>query len=161
MIRLLLLIIVVFGAIYLVRWFLTTPAETVAANIRKSLWLVLGLGLILLAATGKLNIIFAFIGSAIPLITRHLPNVLRILGIVKNIKSAQDKNQAPVPPPTQNITNKEALNILGLSQGASKQQITEAHKRLMQKNHPDKGGSAHIASQINQAKKILLNDDKH
>jgi hypothetical protein len=67
MIRLFLLLAVLLGALYLVRWFLTTPAETVAANIRKSLWLLLGLGLIFLAVTGKLNIIFAFIGSAIPL----------------------------------------------------------------------------------------------
>jgi hypothetical protein len=31
----------------------------------------------------------------------------------------------------------------------------------MQKNHPDKGGSAHLASQINQAKKILMAEHEH
>jgi hypothetical protein len=162
MIRLMLLIAVVFGAIYLVRWFLTTPAETVAANVRKSLWLVLGLGLLLLAASGRLNIIFAFIGSAIPLVARHLPNILRILGLVKTFKSAKENNQAPPQPPaTQGMSKKDALEILGLNDDASKKAITGAHKRLMQKNHPDKGGSAHLASQINQAKKILMAEHEH
>jgi len=99
MIRLLLVIAVALGAIYLVRWFLNTPAETVAATIRKSLWLLLGLGLIFLAVTGKLNIIFAFIGSAIPLIAKQLPNILRLLGVAKLIKSTKSKAQGNTPPP--------------------------------------------------------------
>ncbi|MDX2425139.1 MAG: aconitate hydratase [Cycloclasticus sp.] len=156
MIRFLILIGIVFGALYLVRWFLTTPAENVAATIRKSLWLLLGLGLIVLAVSGRLNIIFAFIGSAIPLIARHLPNVLRLLGIVKTIKTAQEKPQKPTPPTSQQMSQKEAQDILGLAADATKEQVSEAHKRLMQKLHPDKGGSAHLASQLNQAKATLL-----
>jgi DnaJ family protein C protein 19 len=161
MIRFLILIGIVFGALYLVRWFLTTPAENVAATIRKSLWLLLGLGLIFLALSGRLNIIFAFIGSAIPLIARHLPNVLRLLGIVKTIKTAQEKPQQPAPPTSQQMSQKEAQDILGLAADATKEQVSEAHKRLMQKLHPDKGGSAHLASQLNQAKATLLKKYDH
>ncbi|MBL4783745.1 MAG: hypothetical protein JKX92_16040 [Porticoccaceae bacterium] len=156
MIRLLLLIAIVFGVLYLVRWFLTTPAETIAANIRKSLWLLLGLGLILLAVTGRLNIIFAFIGSAIPIIARHLPNLLRLLGIVKTIQSARKNHQSSPPPPATLMTEKEALDILGLQMKASKEDIISAHKRLIQKVHPDKGGSKHLATQLNSAKDFLL-----
>lgn len=159
MIRLLLLVAVLFGALYLIRWFLKTPAETVAATIRKSLWLILGLGLIFLAVTGKLNIIFALLGSAIPIIAKHVPNLLRIIGLVKTIKSAQ----AGQPPPTntpavQAMNTQQALDILGLEGHPSKQQIVGAHKRLMQKVHPDKGGSELLATQINQAKTTLLKD---
>lgn len=162
MIRLLLLIAIVLGALYLVRWFLTTPAETVAANIRKSLWLLLGLGLIFLAVTGKLNIIFAFIGSAIPLIARHLPNILRLLGIAKSIKSAQANPQnKTAPPAVQTMSKQQALSILGLQVDASKKEIIEAHKRLIQKVHPDKGGSEELAIQINHAKKLLLKEHEH
>lgn len=161
MIRFLILIGIVFGALYLVRWFLTTPAENVAASIRKSLWLLLGLGLIFLALSGRLNIIFAFIGSAIPLIARHLPNVLRLLGIVKTIKTAQEKPQQPTAPASQQMSQKEARDILGLTADATKEQVLEAHKRLMQKLHPDKGGSAHLASQLNQAKATLLKKYDH
>lgn len=161
MIRLILLIAVIFGSIYLVRWFLKTPAETVAANIRKSLWLLLGLGLIFLAATGRLNIIFAFIGSAIPLITKYLPNILRLVGLASSIKSASDKNKASPPAPTQAMKQKEALDILGLTAGVTNKEIIDAHKRLMQKLHPDKGGSEYLASQLNQAKDVLLTDNEH
>jgi DnaJ family protein C protein 19 len=155
-IRLLLLIAVVFGSLYLVRWFLKTPAETVAANVRKSLWLFLGLGLIFLAATGRLNIIFAFIGSAIPIIVRSLPNLLRLLGLVKTIQSSRNNQQAPPAPPATTMSQKEALDILGLQTTATKADIIKAHKRLMQKVHPDKGGSEHLATQLNNAKDFLL-----
>ncbi|MEW5009915.1 MAG: DnaJ domain-containing protein [Cycloclasticus sp.] len=161
MISLFILIAIVFGAFYLLRWFLNTPAETISAMLRKSLWLFLGLLLIMLAISGKLNIIFAFIGSAIPLIAKNLPTILRLLGLVKTIKSNQ-QGQTSKPPVNPTAMNRQqALDILNLKSQASKQDIISAHKRLMQKLHPDKGGSEHLAKQINQAKELLLKDHEH
>jgi hypothetical protein len=51
----------------------------------------------------------------------------------------------------------EAQAILGL-EGATpdKDAVVAAHRRLMQRIHPDKGGSAALAQQLNEAKRVLL-----
>ena len=54
------------------------------------------------------------------------------------------------------MSRQEALSVLGLGANATKQEIIDAHRRLMAKNHPDKGGSTFIAQQLNEAKRVLL-----
>ncbi len=58
--------------------------------------------------------------------------------------------------PNTNVSEQDAYAILGLEPGADKQTIIDAHRRLIQKLHPDRGGSSYLAIKINQAKDTLL-----
>ena len=84
--------------------------------------------------------------------------VLQAFGLWRQFQSMQQKRQDQSAPETNNGTMDAATarQILELEENPSKEEILTAHKRMMAKNHPDKGGSTYLASQINQAKDLLL-----
>ena len=69
-----------------------------------------------------------------------------------NVNNGQSHNAAS----DTSMSTEEALNILGLKKDATKEDIIDAHRRLIQKLHPDRGGNDYLAAKINQAKDLLI-----
>ncbi|WP_395672839.1 J domain-containing protein [Phenylobacterium sp.] len=65
--------------------------------------------------------------------------------------------RAAAPPPSQaRMSAAEARSILGVGEGAGPDEIKAAYARLMRLAHPDKGGTAGLAAQLNAARERLL-----
>ena len=60
------------------------------------------------------------------------------------------------PTTTAAMDTAQAYEILGLQPGATREMVINAHRKLMQKFHPDRGGPNYLATQINLAKDLLM-----
>ncbi len=60
------------------------------------------------------------------------------------------------PTSVSEMREQEAYEILGLEPGASEEAIRAAHRTLITRFHPDKGGSTYLAAMVNRAKDIAL-----
>lgn len=156
MARLYLLVFVIFALIYGRPLLKKAPSfiKKYAKFVVLSALLVL---LLYLIATGHFNWLFALIGVMVASLLRLIPTILyyapdlhelwlRFNGSARQNPMVNEKTMSAA----------EAYQVLGLTPNATKQDIIEAHRKLMQKNHPDRGGSDYLAAKINLAKKILL-----
>lgn len=81
--------------------------------------------------------------------------VMRAYLLARQIKAS---GQGAMPPQKSDgpMSRAEALDILGLEDGASPDDIEEAYKNLIKKNHPDQGGTDWLAARLNEARATLL-----
>ena len=54
------------------------------------------------------------------------------------------------------MSRREALEVLGLSDPVTEEDVQGAYRRLMAKAHPDAGGTKWMAAQLNAARDCLL-----
>ena len=73
------------------------------------------------------------------------------------------ENELPKDPPkipfvqaSSNMSQNEALTVLGLSDTATKDEIAAKFRSLLGTIHPDRGGSNFLMVQINLAREVLL-----
>ena len=92
-------------------------------------------------------------GESLALLDAYLDR--RLAGWREDAHADADAGQGS-PPSSGPMGKKEAYEVLGLSAGASVEDIRKAHRRLMKTAHPDSGGSTFLAAKINEAKDVLL-----
>ena len=81
---------------------------------------------------------------------------LGMLGIAVNAPG-QGGSQGQGPAPSGGAMSlSEAREILGVTAGATREEIRHAHRQLMKKLHPDTGGSPALARQVQEARDVLL-----
>ena len=73
-----------------------------------------------------------------------------------NWRTADEASDHGIPPNTQGAMSVgQAAEILGVPADASNEEITAAHRRLIQKLHTDRGGTDYLAALINEARDTL------
>ncbi len=164
-IRILLLLLPAMLIYLLMRGFKKLRPEQYRVWSKRLGWILLALLLLILLGSGKLNAIFALIGVGIaflvrliPVILNYAPQLHRLWQIFGKGPQSQNSQQQNAQRPVRNgrMSQAEALDVLGLKPGASRQEIIDAHRKLISRLHPDKGGSDYLAAQINLAKSTLL-----
>jgi hypothetical protein len=139
-----------------------------SAQKRTALWrlgtgMFLGL-LVVLVITGRMHWIGAAIGALLPFLRVGAGLLMQALPYwFKHKKEqAQAQEKAPSAPSSSVMNIQEALEILGISGDLKNGEVTQdivldAHRRLIQKLHPDRGGNDYLAAKINQARDLLIN----
>ena len=154
----LLLIIAVGGALFGVRRWQLLPDQERKSFAKKGL-IYGSAGLVLVfVLTGRAHWLMGVLAALLALAGRaaqfaqYAPLFKKMMG--KDQPQSSSSSRAPNAQPT--MSRQEAADILSVDIDASESAIKMAHKRLMQKMHPDRGGSDALARQINIAKDTLL-----
>lgn len=160
-IRLLLALVALIGIMWYLSWYHRASDNAKKRSLRTALLYAIAIALLLLVISGKIHWLFAIFSAVIPWIHR----VLAVSSLWSKLRqqtggeTATDWGNSGHRQSARSIdsmTPQEALEILGLQPEAERAAIINAHRNLISRVHPDKGGTDYLASSINQAKKVLL-----
>ena len=139
----------------LLNWWANADVKSAKRSLTWAIVAVcLVLGFILLA-TGKA--LLAIVPAGFALFRMAGPTIARLaFGRLLKDRFSNQSSREPAQQSNEAMTRAEALEVLGLKEGASEREIKDAYRRLMSQMHPDKGGSDWMAAKLNTAKRVLL-----
>ncbi len=153
-----LLVAAIAGGLYVAKRWSTVPIEKRKDFVMKvALWGSAAI-VVLLVVGGRAHWLMGVLAALIAVAGRAM-QLAQFVPIFKNLfgdgQVGGSKGQHAA---SQNkvMTRKDAAQILGVDENASPEEVRLAHKKLMQKIHPDRGGTDALAAQINNAKEILI-----
>ena len=132
------------GAYALYRFFIKADTMQIKALFLTAALTAVVIALFYMALTGRLAAALVSCLALIPFAVSWL---------------REREQQKSTPPPninTEIATREDALEVLGLKDGASETEIKAAYQKLMKKVHPDHEGSEWMAAKLNQARDLLL-----
>ena len=151
-----LLALLAFVVLVRLLWVTVQPRPVTAIVTLTAAALVISLAV--LAATGRIHWLVAMGAAVAPFLrralslVRYLPLLSRLFGRAQNPSGQTQHADSDA------MSLSKACDILGLGPNPEKEEVIAAHRRLMQKLHPDHGGSNYLAQQLNEAKRLLLED---
>lgn len=139
----------------LLKWWADADVKSAQTSL---MWMIIGVCLVLalvLLATGKALLAIVPAGYAAlrmvgPMIAKQL------LGRVDFGRFGSGTSGRAKESSSETMSKQEALEVLGLNEPVSDQDVNEAYRRLMAQMHPDKGGSDWMAAKLNAARRTLL-----
>ena len=137
-------LLVVFALHLLLKFLSSAQPETIGRATKYVFYgaIIVVLFLLLRFGLHHLAAILGVVSAAVPLIDRWRS--------AKTPSAARDDA----------MTVEDARDVLGVDAEATEEDIQEAHRSMLKKNHPDKGGSEYLTRQINRARDVLMKHTK-
>lgn len=136
------------GLYTLYRFMLKANIHQIKALFLSCALIAMVIALLFMAITGRL-------AAALALMVAMAP-VIKFIIDAWNADKKKKQDEERTAPNYEVSSVSEAYQILGLEDGASADEIEQAHKRLIKKVHPDAEGSEWMAAKLNAAKDLLL-----
>lgn len=108
-------------------------------------WLVVGVGMLMALLRGLLPLL-----RFLPLLQNFRQGSASRAGSGGGGSDHQSSSRRP-----QRMSRQEALQVFGLGENATREDVQREYRRLMRQVHPDLGGSSYLAAKINEAKDVL------
>lgn len=141
------LVIAIIGFVYLVNHATVHQVRMVLRVIGAS---ILAIAITMLALTGRIWLAAIIVAVLLPFVIAHYA------GPPGKQRRRTAKKETPPSVHSSELTRKQALDILGLGEQAGEDDIKQAYRHLMNRMHPDHGGTAWMAERLNAARARLL-----